>query len=95
MRLIHSFIHSFKRRLYGSNTEILVKSSEFCVLMYSDYKGWSCLHHAAAEGYTQTMTILLAANIKLLDNTDEDGVKVLKCFPILNQPMRIKYIFYS
>ncbi|KAK3541261.1 hypothetical protein QTP86_019188 [Hemibagrus guttatus] len=42
-------------------------------LFQSDYKGWSCLHHAAAEGYTQTMTSLLAANIKLLDNTDEDG----------------------
>ncbi|MCI4391488.1 hypothetical protein PGIGA_G00135150 [Pangasianodon gigas] len=42
-------------------------------LFQSDYKGWSCLHHAAAEGYTQTMTVLLAANIKLLDNTDEDG----------------------
>ncbi|KAF7691743.1 transient receptor potential cation channel subfamily A member 1b [Silurus meridionalis] len=42
-------------------------------LFQSDYKGWSCLHHAAAEGYTQTMIILLAANIKLLDNTDEEG----------------------
>ncbi|KAM9436489.1 transient receptor potential cation channel subfamily A member 1-like [Clarias gariepinus] len=42
-------------------------------LFQSDYKGWSCLHHAAAEGYTQTMTVLLAANNKLLDNTDEDG----------------------
>ncbi|XP_060717359.1 transient receptor potential cation channel subfamily A member 1b [Tachysurus vachellii] len=42
-------------------------------LFQSDYKGWSCLHHAAAEGYTQTMNVLLAANVKLLDNTDEDG----------------------
>lgn len=42
---------------------------------YSDYKGWSCLHHAASEGYTQTMAILLSANLKLLDKTDEDGVK--------------------
>lgn len=43
-------------------------------LVYSDYKGWSCLHHAASEGYTQTMDILLSANPKLLDKTDEDGV---------------------
>ncbi|CAM4721838.1 unnamed protein product [Leuciscus chuanchicus] len=42
-------------------------------LFQSDYKGWSCLHHAAAEGYTQTMKILLAANVKLLDGTNEDG----------------------
>lgn len=44
------------------------------VVISSDYKGWSCLHHAAAEGYTQTMKILLAANVKLLDGTNEDGV---------------------
>lgn len=43
-------------------------------LISSDYKGWSCLHHAAAEGYTQTMKILLSANVKLLDLTNEDGV---------------------
>lgn len=43
-------------------------------LAYSDYRGWSCLHHAASEGYTQTMDILLSANPKLLDKTDEDGV---------------------
>ena len=42
-------------------------------LVCSDYKGRSCLHHAASEGYTQTMDILLSANIKLLDNEDEDG----------------------
>ncbi|XP_038819178.1 transient receptor potential cation channel subfamily A member 1-like [Salvelinus namaycush] len=41
-------------------------------LFHSDYKGWTCLHHAAAEGYTQTIIILLASNIKLLDKTDED-----------------------
>ncbi|KAK6302662.1 hypothetical protein J4Q44_G00270170 [Coregonus suidteri] len=41
-------------------------------LFHSDYKGWTCLHHAAAEGYTQTMIILLGSNIKLLDKTDED-----------------------
>ncbi|KAG9347941.1 hypothetical protein JZ751_003958, partial [Albula glossodonta] len=39
----------------------------------NDYKGRSSLHHAAAEGYTQTIKILLAANIKLLDKTDEEG----------------------
>lgn len=53
---------------------LIIRTFEVCVLMRSDYKGRSCLHHAAAEGYTQTMTILLAANIKLLDNTDEDWV---------------------
>jgi len=44
------------------------------LLVYSDYKGWSCLHHAASEGYTQTMEILLSTNPKLLDKIDEDGV---------------------
>lgn len=43
-------------------------------LVCSDYKGWTCLHHAASEGYTQTMDILLSANLKLLNKTDEDGV---------------------
>uniref|UniRef100_A0A6Q2X2C9 Ion transport domain-containing protein n=1 Tax=Esox lucius TaxID=8010 RepID=A0A6Q2X2C9_ESOLU len=33
---------------------------------------WTCLHHAAAEGYTQTMSILLAFNYKLLDKTDDN-----------------------
>uniref|UniRef100_A0AAX7UH46 Ion transport domain-containing protein n=1 Tax=Astatotilapia calliptera TaxID=8154 RepID=A0AAX7UH46_ASTCA len=46
-------------------------------LFHSDYKGWTCLHHAASEGYTQTMDILLAANLKLLDKTDEDGNSAL------------------
>uniref|UniRef100_A0A3B4A594 Ion transport domain-containing protein n=1 Tax=Periophthalmus magnuspinnatus TaxID=409849 RepID=A0A3B4A594_9GOBI len=41
--------------------------------LFHDYKDWSCLHHAASEGYTQTMEILLSANIKLLDKSDEDG----------------------
>uniref|UniRef100_A0A8C1IKA8 Transient receptor potential cation channel, subfamily A, member 1b n=1 Tax=Cyprinus carpio TaxID=7962 RepID=A0A8C1IKA8_CYPCA len=50
--------------------ELLLRSG---ALFQSDYKGWSCLHHAAAEGYTQTMKILLAANVKLLDETNEDG----------------------
>uniref|UniRef100_A0A8C1IMK1 Ion transport domain-containing protein n=1 Tax=Cyprinus carpio TaxID=7962 RepID=A0A8C1IMK1_CYPCA len=42
-------------------------------VIFSDYKGWSCLHHAVAEGYTQTIKILLSANVKLLDETNEDG----------------------
>uniref|UniRef100_A0A3B3TF35 Transient receptor potential cation channel subfamily A member 1 n=1 Tax=Paramormyrops kingsleyae TaxID=1676925 RepID=A0A3B3TF35_9TELE len=46
-------------------------------LFHSDYKGWTCLHHAAAEGYTQTMTVLLGSNIKLLDRVDEDGSTAL------------------
>uniref|UniRef100_A0A8C0YM16 Transient receptor potential cation channel, subfamily A, member 1b n=1 Tax=Cyprinus carpio carpio TaxID=630221 RepID=A0A8C0YM16_CYPCA len=50
--------------------ELLLRSG---ALFQSDYKGWSCLHHAAAEGYTETMKILLAANVKLLDETNEDG----------------------
>lgn len=40
----------------------------------SDYRNWTCLHHAACAGYTQTMEILLSTNPKLLDKTDEDGV---------------------
>lgn len=43
-------------------------------LFHSDYRGWTCLHHAAYSGYTQTMDILLSTNPKLLDKTDEDGV---------------------
>ncbi|XP_069369144.1 transient receptor potential cation channel subfamily A member 1 [Paralichthys olivaceus] len=42
-------------------------------LFQSDYKGWSSLHHAASEGYTQTMDILLSTNPKLLDKTDDNG----------------------
>ncbi|XP_048113607.1 transient receptor potential cation channel subfamily A member 1a [Alosa alosa] len=42
-------------------------------LCQSDYKGCSCLHHAAAGGYTQTMDSLLGSHIKLLDKTDDDG----------------------
>ncbi|XP_060920300.1 transient receptor potential cation channel subfamily A member 1b [Labrus mixtus] len=42
-------------------------------LFHSDYKGWTCLHHAASAGYTQTMEVLLSANPKLMDKTDEDG----------------------
>lgn len=54
-----------------------------CETFDSDYKGWTCLHHAASEGYTQTMDILLSANIKLLDKTDEDGVKITTALKIL------------
>lgn len=43
---------------------------------HSDYKGWTCLHHTAHAGYTQTMDILLSANPKLLDKTDEEGVQI-------------------
>lgn len=43
----------------------------------SDYTGWTCLHHAAAEGYTKTMNLLLGANLKLLDKPDEDGVRAM------------------
>ncbi|MBN3295215.1 TRPA1 protein, partial [Amia calva] len=42
-------------------------------LFLTDHKGWTCLHYAAAEGYTQTMKILLATNINLMDKADEDG----------------------
>lgn len=46
-----------------------------CVfLRCSDYKGWTCLHYAAVEGYTQTMSTLLTSNSKLLDKTDDEGV---------------------
>ncbi|CAB1341219.1 unnamed protein product, partial [Coregonus sp. 'balchen'] len=38
---------------------------------------WTCLHHAAAEGYTRTVKIVLATNIKLLDKLDEDGSTAL------------------
>lgn len=48
--------------------------TDVCVCVYSDYKGWSCLHHAASEGFTQTMERLLVSDIKLLDKTDTDGV---------------------
>ncbi|XP_030623411.1 transient receptor potential cation channel subfamily A member 1b [Chanos chanos] len=57
----------------GGHTKVVELLLRRGALFQSDYKGWTCLHHAAAEGYTQTMKILLAANVKLLDNTDEDG----------------------
>ncbi|KAA0704824.1 Transient receptor potential cation channel subfamily A member 1 [Triplophysa tibetana] len=57
----------------GGHTQVVDLLLRRGALFQSDYKGWSCLHHAAAEGYTQTMKILLAANVKLLDLTNEDG----------------------
>ncbi|XP_076866837.1 transient receptor potential cation channel subfamily A member 1b [Brachyhypopomus gauderio] len=57
----------------GGHTKVVDLLLRRGALFQNDYKGWSCLHHAAAEGYTKTMVILLAANIKLLDSTDEDG----------------------
>ncbi|XP_066523799.1 transient receptor potential cation channel subfamily A member 1b isoform X2 [Hoplias malabaricus] len=57
----------------GGHTKVVDLLLRRGALFQSDYKGWTCLHHAAAEGFTQTMIILLAANVKLLDNTDEDG----------------------
>lgn len=47
--------------------------------MCSDYRGWSCLHHAASGGYTKTMDTLLTSNIKLLNKSDGDGVVCLIC----------------
>ncbi|XP_051542893.1 transient receptor potential cation channel subfamily A member 1-like [Myxocyprinus asiaticus] len=57
----------------GGHTQVVDLLLRRGALFQSDYKGWSCLHHAAAEGYTQTMKILLAANVQLLDGTNEDG----------------------
>uniref|UniRef100_A0A8B9HCX4 Transient receptor potential cation channel, subfamily A, member 1b n=1 Tax=Astyanax mexicanus TaxID=7994 RepID=A0A8B9HCX4_ASTMX len=57
----------------GGHTKVVELLLRRGALFQSDYKGWSCLHHAAAEGYTQTMVILLAANVKLLDYTNEEG----------------------
>ncbi|XP_067888757.1 transient receptor potential cation channel subfamily A member 1b [Heterodontus francisci] len=42
-------------------------------LFVRDYKCWTCLHYAASGGYTQTMEVLLQANITLLDWVDEKG----------------------
>lgn len=59
-----------------SEPTIFCSQAEMCIFcVCSDYKGWSCLHHAAAEGYTQTMDSLLLSNIKLLDKADADGVR--------------------
>lgn len=66
-----------------NDTQLIIVS--FC----SDYRGWTCLHHAAHEGYTQTMEILLSTNPKLLDKTDEDGVSI-KIFIHMKMKMKIK-----
>uniref|UniRef100_A0A8C2BQ42 Transient receptor potential cation channel, subfamily A, member 1b n=1 Tax=Cyprinus carpio TaxID=7962 RepID=A0A8C2BQ42_CYPCA len=63
-------LHLASRAGHTQVVELLLRSG---ALFQSDYKGWSCLHHAVAEGYTQTIKILLAANVKLLDETNEDG----------------------
>lgn len=66
----------------------------FCwgCLVHSDYKGLTCLHHAAGEGYTQTIEILLSANPKLLDKTDEDGVWVMIIWKSLTLSINKQYI---
>ncbi|KAI5616928.1 transient receptor potential cation channel, subfamily A, member 1a, partial [Silurus asotus] len=58
---------------HGGHVKVVELLLRKGALFHSDYKGWSCLHHAAAEGFTQTMDSLLIANIKLLDKTDCDG----------------------
>uniref|UniRef100_A0A8D3D7J0 Transient receptor potential cation channel, subfamily A, member 1b n=1 Tax=Scophthalmus maximus TaxID=52904 RepID=A0A8D3D7J0_SCOMX len=63
-------LHLASRGGHAKVVQLLLRKG---ALFHSDYKGWSCLHHAASEGYTQTMDILLSANPKLLDKTDEDG----------------------
>ncbi|MCJ8744730.1 hypothetical protein PDJAM_G00122030 [Pangasius djambal] len=63
-------LHLASRGGHVKVVELLLRKG---ALFHSDYKGWSCLHHAAAEGYTQTMDSLLTSNIKLLDKTDGDG----------------------
>uniref|UniRef100_A0A8C6WUI5 Transient receptor potential cation channel, subfamily A, member 1b n=1 Tax=Neogobius melanostomus TaxID=47308 RepID=A0A8C6WUI5_9GOBI len=57
----------------GGHTKVVQLLLRKGALLHCDYKGWTCLHHAASEGFTQTMDILLSAHIKLLDKTDEDG----------------------
>ncbi|KAL7851688.1 hypothetical protein AOLI_G00220440 [Acnodon oligacanthus] len=63
-------LHLASRCGHVKVVELLLRKG---ALFHSDYKGWSCLHHAAAEGFTQTMETLLISNIKLLDKTDGDG----------------------
>ncbi|XP_034428510.1 transient receptor potential cation channel subfamily A member 1b [Hippoglossus hippoglossus] len=61
----------------GGHTKVVHLLLRKGALVHSDYKGWSCLHHAASEGYTHTMDILLSNNPKLLDKTDHDGSTAL------------------
>ncbi|CAB1447403.1 unnamed protein product [Pleuronectes platessa] len=61
----------------GGHTKVVQLLLRKGALFHNDYKGWSCLHHAASEGYTHTMDILVSNNPKLLDNTDEDGSTAL------------------
>ncbi|XP_052340017.1 transient receptor potential cation channel subfamily A member 1-like isoform X2 [Oncorhynchus keta] len=61
----------------GGHTKVVELLLRKGALFHCDYKGRSCLHHAASEGYTQTMKIVLATNIKLLDKLDEDGSTAL------------------
>uniref|UniRef100_A0A8B9LUL7 Transient receptor potential cation channel subfamily A member 1 n=1 Tax=Astyanax mexicanus TaxID=7994 RepID=A0A8B9LUL7_ASTMX len=63
-------LHLASRGGHVKVVELLLRKG---ALFHSDYKGWSCLHHAAAEGFTQTMETLLISNIKLLDKIDGDG----------------------
>ncbi|XP_060762606.1 transient receptor potential cation channel subfamily A member 1a [Neoarius graeffei] len=63
-------LHLASRGGHVKVVELLLRKG---ALFHSDYKGWSCLHHSAAEGYTQTMDSLLISNIKLLDKADADG----------------------
>lgn len=70
---VSSYKHA-ETAIYSTEVMFVCVSGVPVCFCFSDYKGWTCLHHAAAEGYTQTMDILLSANPKLLDKTDEDGV---------------------
>nr|XP_043871217.1 transient receptor potential cation channel subfamily A member 1b isoform X2 [Solea senegalensis] len=63
-------LHLASRGGHAKVVELLLRKG---ALFHCDYKDWTCLHHAASEGYTQTMDIILSANPKLLDKADEDG----------------------
>ncbi|XP_073705503.1 transient receptor potential cation channel subfamily A member 1a [Garra rufa] len=66
-------LHLASRGGHVKVVELLLRKG---ALFHSDYRGWSCLHHAASEGYTQTMDTLLTSNIKLLNKTDGDGTVI-------------------